>query len=395
MFHRIRQTLRSALPPILFFGTLFILAEILFYFRPPFRQPDPYHTSFHTHDGRPISTTHGPVKLALSPYLLYKTLPNQKTESFSINSMGLRGGEIVEKAPSQTRILILGASTAFGFGAKSDDETFAALLSADPAFEVINGSVIGYNSMQELRYFESELIALEPDYVITFDAYADIFDAWNRLVALGKEKTGLEMNYNMLVMPQIQNELTANYFTQTSAFAALGRFLRVTLRKSACIRLLDNAVQDTLERSIKSQRRAMPCPEMTDAYFDKIVKAYTNNLLRIAQICEENHIGYTAAFQPELGGKQARTEQEEALLNLIEQLAPHYKDNYPAIYQRFIDASNQILLQQNIDAMDVTRAPPFANSDETLFVDSAHFTLRGNQIVAELLGKHLKKRAGF
>ncbi|MBZ0255086.1 hypothetical protein K8I31_03430 [bacterium] len=390
----IRQTLRSALPPILFFGTLFILAEILFYFRPPFRQPDPYHTSFHTHDGRPISTTHGPVKLALSPYLLYKTLPNQKTDYFSINSMGLRGGEIGEKAPGQIRILILGASTAFGFGAKSDDETFAALLGVDPEYEVINGSVIGYNSMQELRYFETELLALEPDYVITFDAYADIFDAWNRLVALGKEKTSQEMNYNMLVLPQIQNELTANYRTQTSAFAALGRFLRVALRKSACIRLLDNAVQDTLERSIKSQRRSKPCPEISDDYFNKTVKAYTDNLLRIALVCEDKGIRFTAAFQPELGGKQPRTEQEEALLNLIEQLAPHYKDNYPAVYQRFIDASNQRLLQQDVDTLDVTRAPQFANSDETLFVDSAHFTLRGNQIVAELLAEHLKNRTG-
>ncbi|MDP8246171.1 MAG: hypothetical protein P9L94_18960 [Candidatus Hinthialibacter antarcticus] len=391
MLQRIQQTLRSALPPIVFFGTLFLLAELLFFFRPPFKQPDPYHTSFHTHDGRPISTTEGPVKLALSPYLLYKTIPNQETEYFSINSIGLRGDEVGAKDPSQKRVLILGASTAFGFGAKGNGETFAALLDADPTLEVINASVIGYNSMQELRYFETELLALEPDYVITFDAYADIFDAWHRLVALGKEKTDQEMNYNMLVLPQIQNELTANYHTQTGAFAALGRFMRVTLRKSACVRLLDDAVKNTMERSIKNQRRAAPCPEMSDEYFNKTVRAYTDNLLRIAQICRENKIGYTAGFQPELGGKQTRTEHEDALLDLIDQLAPHYKDHYPAVYQRFIDASNAVLSQQGVDTLDVTRAPEFAASPETLFVDSAHFTKRGNQIVAELLGENFQE----
>lgn len=388
----IRQTLRSALPPIVFFGTLFLLAELLFFFRPPFKQPDPYHTSFHTHDGRPISTTHGPVKLALSPYLLYKTIPNQETDYFSINSIGLRGGEIGEKDPDQTRVLILGASTAFGFGAKGNSETFAALLDADPTLEAINGSVIGYNSMQELRYFETELINLEPDYVITFDAYADIFDAWHRLVALGKEKTDQEINYNMLVLPQIQGELAANYYTKISAFAALGRFMRVTLRSSSCIRLLDDAVQNTIERSVKNQRRARPCPKMSEEYFNETVKAYTDNLLRISEVCQQRNIGYTAAFQPELGAKQPRTEQEEAVLNLIDQLAPHYKNNYPAVYQRFIDASNQILQQQSVDTLDVTHETEFAASPETLFVDSAHFTLRGNQIIAELLNQHLQHR---
>ncbi len=389
MLQRTNQTLRSALPPIVFFGALFLLAELLFFFRPPFKQPEPYHTSFHTHDGQPISTTQGPVKLALSPYLLYRAIPNQQTEHFSINSIGLRGDEVGAKDPNQTRVLLLGASTAFGFGASSDDDTFAAMLDADPALDVINGSVIGYNSMQELRYFETELIDLEPDYVITVDAYADIFDAWHRLVSLGKEKTSQEMNYNMLVLPQIQGELAANYHTQASAFSALGRFMRVTLRKSACVRLIDDAVQATIERSIKNQRRSQPCPEMSDSYFNKTVKTYTDNLQRIAERCKQNGAQYTAVFQPELGGKEPRTDEEEALLELIDQLAPHYKDNYPAVYQRFVDASNEVLSKAGVDTLDIGEVAAFSQSTETLFLDSAHFTARGNGIVADLLNEHI------
>ena len=93
-----------------------------------------------------------------------------------INSLGLREREYSpDKDRDVYRILVLGDSMTFGWGARAED-TYAKRLermlngtNAYPdrrRFEVINAGVGNYNTAQEVAYFKSRGIQLDPDMVI-------------------------------------------------------------------------------------------------------------------------------------------------------------------------------------------------------------------------------------
>ena len=56
-------------------------------------------------------------------------VPNQKSQSVTINSLGFRGDDFsIEKDDSTYRIIMLGGSTMFGHGATSDNTTIPGYL---------------------------------------------------------------------------------------------------------------------------------------------------------------------------------------------------------------------------------------------------------------------------
>ncbi|MBI1389054.1 MAG: hypothetical protein GC154_11460 [bacterium] len=394
MFERCRQFIRSAFWPAITFALLFFFAEIYFLIYPQPRPVKPYSVSFYTHDGERISTSEGEVKLALAPYTLYKTLPDQHLGYLNVNSDGFRGPELGEKKEDRLRVMLLGASTAFGFGAASDEDTFAMILDRSGGrFEVINASVIGFVSGQERSYLTNELLRYQPDWVVTFDGYADIFDAWHLHTALGVLKSPREMAYNLIVMPQIEDELKANFRTQSSPWAAFTRFARTALFKSFLIRRLNEQVEKAEElasRKLKlNQRDYTPLP---DEYFDRVVDGFTGNLLEIARWCENRGVRYTSVLQPDITSKRNRTPDEEALLSAINELVPHYRKHYGEVYRRFMRRSHEVLLERGLDVIDIAEQPAFAYDGETLFVDSAHFNAEGNRVIASILRDALRRR---
>jgi len=68
------------------------------------------------------------------------------------------------------RIIALGDSSTLGVGVRNN-ETYCALLESFlnqsknslRSYEVINGGVAGYSSLQGLRYFKSEITQYQPD----------------------------------------------------------------------------------------------------------------------------------------------------------------------------------------------------------------------------------------
>ena len=92
-----------------------------------------------------------------------------------INSRGLREAEALgyESEPGAIRILCLGDSVVFGFGV-SAEETFPSVLEtlltqdSDAEFETVNTGVPGYNTVQEVRFLETEGVQYQPDLVLLF-----------------------------------------------------------------------------------------------------------------------------------------------------------------------------------------------------------------------------------
>lgn len=101
--------------------------------------------------------------------------PNRETllmgVSVRTNSLGLRDREFSRQKPTGVhRILVLGDSMTFGWGAKEEDtypKVLERLLNRNGRrYEVINAGVGNYNSAQEVAYFRERGILLQPDEVI-------------------------------------------------------------------------------------------------------------------------------------------------------------------------------------------------------------------------------------
>ena len=101
-------------------------------------------------------------------------IPNQESQSITINSLGFRGGEFsVEKPNSVYRIFMLGGSTMFGYGATSDETTIPGY--AQEFFQnnyegidiqVINAGIQGADSFAELNLIETKLLNYSPNMII-------------------------------------------------------------------------------------------------------------------------------------------------------------------------------------------------------------------------------------
>ena len=127
-----------------------------------------------TADGRVLSKHRGSFELVLDPVLAYRNLPGQRGPGFAINARGYRGPELRPREPGVPRIVLLGGSTAFGFGIGRDEDTLAARLERELApAEVVTAGVIGYVSGQELALLRAEVLDLDPQVVIAFDGWND------------------------------------------------------------------------------------------------------------------------------------------------------------------------------------------------------------------------------
>jgi len=130
-------------------------------------------------------------------------IPNQSTDSITINTLGFRGPEFSEIKPSNTfRIFAVGGSTMFGAGATSDETTIPGYLQdllSEKYFEfdieVINSGIQGADSNTELNLIEQKLVTFSPDLIIIYDGWNDlranhspkvVKENWEKICEFGK-----------------------------------------------------------------------------------------------------------------------------------------------------------------------------------------------------------------
>ena len=134
-----------------------------------------YRWSFQDTDGAPVSGRVGPLALMMHPFTGYANAPNMSHPFLHTNRRGLRGGEISDPPTAARRVVVIGGSTAFGTGLANDSDALPQRLERELAdTEVINASVIGFRSGQELMYLVSELVDLKPDLVVLVGGMNDV-----------------------------------------------------------------------------------------------------------------------------------------------------------------------------------------------------------------------------
>ena len=117
----------------------------------------------------------------------YKSLrPDQHHPTISINSHGFRGPEFEVQKPEGTyRVFVIGGSSAFGAGT-ADNATIPAHLErmyreSELPFrvEVINAGIPGGQSYIEHMLVRDRILGMDPDLLIVYDGYNDIFNSIN------------------------------------------------------------------------------------------------------------------------------------------------------------------------------------------------------------------------
>jgi hypothetical protein len=263
------------------------------------------------------------------------------------------------------KILVCGNSVTTGYGTKSSEYNWPAVLEASlnaqkemlpPGYDsvaVINSSALGSYPVQELRRFQDETLFLNPNLVLLFSAGAMAYDYQGNPVDLGYHDEQKKMN-DRFNYPWYAGE----HYLLPNLFSCFN------LWKHQEIAHVD------------------AYPFRKDGYVS--VSAAQYNISKIKQFkgtCAEHGIDFMFFLQPLMGvGKKLLTKQEETL-------AAHFEryffgknwDEYLRVFQIYLDELRPNLTEPyHYDLMDV-----FQDTKETVYCDPRHHNELGHALLAE------------
>ncbi|MGH7149941.1 MAG: SGNH/GDSL hydrolase family protein [Planctomycetota bacterium] len=295
-----------------------------------------------TVDGRILSKRRGPLELVLDPVLAYRNHPGQRGPGFAVNSRGYRGPELRPREPGVPRIVLLGGSTAFGFGIGSDEDTLAARLERELApAEVVNAGVIGYVSGQELALLRTEVLDLDPQVVIAFDGWNDF-------------RTGLlrpDGTVATVLFAQVEDLASEAALARRSfPFAFRVAFSHVFRQIRSRIRLALAPVPEPYAPGFPAEEEV-----------DGRLAPYLRNVLAMHAACRAKGCRFYLVVQSE------------------RQADPPYRT--------FAGRATRALLEAGGEALDAATLEELGPKH---FLDDVHLTVEGNAAVASALARRLR-----
>jgi lysophospholipase L1-like esterase len=249
----------------------------------------------------------------------------------SINSIGLRGGEVPARRPGSRRVLCFGDSITFGYGA-GDDETYPfhlGQLLGDGHVEVLNAGVTGFTSHQVLGHVRRLLPMLRPD-VVT------VCIGWND----GNVRTADDREY---------------------------------ARRLALARDVDGALdQSYLYRALKA------------TYLRSQVRAGTSATRDVARVSLEQYKENLAAIVAECRKAGARP----VFISLPQRKDPSARRSRGTPYAVALIETARSL---NVPVLDVGELGIDTTRSSTMeyFIDSLHFSPAGSERMAQILAPQL------
>lgn len=311
------------------------------------------------------------------PYLSYRVQPDYDDGVVHTNAFGLRGGPIDPlPAPDVMRVLLLGGSTAWGYTAKSDDETPAAelarALEAHPLreralgrrrIEVLNGGVPGYVAWQSVLLYDLHYRALRPHAVVSLDGSNDISGAVRNGVAGAPMRYALTKRIYLRERPEF--------------WRGLGAWALYRLQRSKLGLLLER-----LDPPSVAELGAPP-PE-------EVARAYAAALRHLAETARAEGAVALGVFQPvsHLVSGKPLDPFERAVNEHEERDMPGrnawYRDCAAAIRREFETLRRE---RPELELLDANAA--FDGATEITFTDPAHLTPAGNRLLARAIADTL------
>lgn len=327
------------------------------------------------------------VVLELSPLMIYSnhpSSPESEVSFYKINSWGIRGDEVEEKKNKGiVRILLLGGSSAFGYGVLNDKDCISEILEMkSERFEVINAGTLGYTSAQELSAFLYKFNRLNPDIVVSYNL-------WNDLIAsfvTGNDYSGVCQYYNDFedYLVEKRNEEKKPCLMFKSFLHSL--FLKTNIYKQIYSR---NKKKKIIETYGKIDKRFQN--KETERFRNNALEHYKRNIRHINTISGSYQFKYLVVLQPEIISKEHKTKEELEIIERDKLLWQKYHENFGNIYNKSSEELEKYFENNNIKYLNINKSDRFVNCKETLFLDEIHTNKKGNEIIADEIFNKLKK----
>ena len=281
-----------------------------------------------------------------------ENIPNQHNEYVNINSFGFRGVEISKEKPENVyRIIMLGGSTLFGYGASSDETTIPGFLQkkfettdSDFKVEVINAGSSGAYSKTETLYVKHKLLDFDPDLII-------VYDGWNDSRIPYTSHIG-------------ERGLAGQLYDSVNYLQSIFTYYKTPIVIREIGRDLISAEEDTIATRI-------------DANLDKKVILWKERWNESCLLAQKNDIKTLITIQPMLGtGDRIVTKSEKSTSGLLQNdfmQLPLYQ------LQKFVDVLPELTNCTN--TADLTHV--FDGHNEPIFLDLGHVGEQGSMLISE------------
>lgn len=302
-------------------------------------------------------------------------LPDFRGEFITTNGLGFRGPAFAPQKPdSAVRIALLGGSAVFGQGVY-DNETIPYYLQSlydtrtDCQVEVINSGFSAITSTQESVILQHKLLTLEPDIVVVYDGFNEVYFATSA-------------NWDPVYSPAMQrgNDILRGE-NPTPWHKSIWDWLRghsVVLQIAHQVITQALGIQGNLTRAEQAQLTTHP----------KTIDVYTRNLRLMALAAQLEDVKLIVVVQPVIAaGAKTLTPEEEQILAFRQGFA--YFEPMMSQYGRLYPAAASVADAYGFPAFDYTGV--FNSVSETLYLDEVHVRPAGNRIVAEQLFKDLSQ----
>ncbi|MFJ5262475.1 SGNH/GDSL hydrolase family protein [Streptomyces sp. NPDC088387] len=318
------------------------------------------------------------------PYVMFANRPDYRSPVVNTDAQGFRlsyrgdvGQSLNENRPKGPLGVLMGGSSAFGFGAGSDSGTVSSAMADESGIPWLNFAVPGYNSTQETILFMMHRHQLPEVRDIV------VLSGLNNLVVAGLP--GADQGYGQ-------------FFFSGEFFGELGGGAEGPPRPPTS-RTGDNRSVVQRLRSLIGSRPApaasgpaVPVGERVDI----AARFLRHDLDRLLDLVAPTGARVHYALQPTPVWSRKSLSAEEAVLlgddgSLLAQAWPLF---LPVLdeeaHERYSEEIGRACKERDIAYVDINmllRSAP--EKDEWLFVDAVHTNDRGNAVVAQLLCENL------
>ncbi len=312
------------------------------------------------------------VAYTYAPFILWRAVPNQQTESFSTNSLGLRSPEL-DKSSVVDKIVFLGGSTMWGYGVTNNEASIAYQVKKiikekyKKDIEIINLSENGYNSTQELILWK-DIVGLKPKVVVHFNGYNDLYTGhsgkpagWNHNFVyedlLLREKSDIVKSIGFMLIKDKVNQLYLSHWFNYK-----------------------------LEKLIPHQSSQVKRTALKD-----VVDTYKTNMLIVTQLAKENGINLVIVNQPNIFvDRKVLTTNEDEIQHTFEEYYDNPRNTYLYFSQGYAQqqqALTELPKSKNLTIIDGTTF--FLNRSDEIYLDPVHINDVGSTVVADKLASLL------
>ena len=283
-----------------------------------------------------------------TPFVGYAPAPGRHASAIINEAQFRYAGELEMPKPSGTyRIFLTGASTAFGAGASSNETTIGGYLekylNRNRRCEVVTAAACAWSSTHERILIENRLVEFEPDLVISFSGHNDVFwasqgynSAWYR---------GMQDSYFLTLMNATRLSNSVAEFP--SHVPGIGR---------------PPSIEEVTERLVRNVVLAQHALTLVDARYMFVLQP-TMEVTGKSRTPREQRVAASAASWPWFG--------------LMEQFYVEFRNNLSALHK------------PGFAFIDLTSVFDNCGDDIEVFIDTAHFGDRGNDLIAQSLCKHV------